>query len=50
MMLSIKLLKDCWGSHSYFGYKNGTQYTDGFNSLEELIENYPEFKDVEVVK
>lgn len=50
MVLTVKFLKDCWGSHSYFGYKNGIQYTDGCDSLEELIEDYPEFQGVEVIK
>lgn len=40
----IKYLKDCFGSHSYFGYKYGEQYTDGYDSKYELIEDNPEFK------
>jgi len=50
MVLTVKFLKDCWGSHSYFGCKNGSQHTDGFDSLEELIEDYPEFKGMEIIK
>jgi len=49
MVLTVKFLKDCWGSHSYFGCKNGSQHTDGFDSLEELIEDYPEFKGMEII-
>lgn len=40
----IKYLKDCFGGHSYFGYKYGEQYTDGYDSKYELIEDNPEFK------
>lgn len=42
-MYSIKLLKDCWESHSYFGFKDGNQYTDGYDSVAELLEDYPAF-------
>ena len=42
-MLEIKELKDCWGSYSYFGFKDGKQYTEGFDTIEELKENYEEF-------
>lgn len=35
---------DCWGSISYFGYKNGKQYTEDHWSITDLIECYPEFK------
>ena len=43
--LEIKELKDCWGSTSYFGYKDGKQYTDACDTMEELKENYDIFYD-----
>ena len=42
-MLEIKMLKDCWGSYSYFGFKDGRQYTGGYDTIEELVEQYEEF-------
>ena len=42
-MLEIKMLKDCWGSNSYFGFKDGRQYTEGYDTIEELLEQYEEF-------
>ena len=44
-MLEIKLLKDCWGSTSYFGFKDGNQYTEGYDTIEELQEQYLEFQE-----
>ena len=43
-MLEIKLLKDCWGSHSFFGYKDGQQLTEAYDTIEELIEDDGAFK------
>lgn len=40
---------DCWGSISYFGYKNGKQYTEDHWSVSDLIEQYPEFKESTVI-
>lgn len=48
-MLRIEISKDCWGSFSYFGFKNDRQYTESFDTIEELIEAYNEFNDVNVV-
>lgn len=45
-MLEIKLLKDCWGSYSFFGYKDGRQYTEAYDTIEELIEDNNEFKGI----
>ena len=45
IMLEIKLLKDCWGSTSYFGFKDGKQYTEGYDTIEELKEQYLEFQE-----
>lgn len=42
--LSIKLLQDCWGSESYFGYKDNKQYTESYDTIEELREENPEFE------
>jgi len=43
-MLEIKLLKDCWGSYSFFGYKDGQQYTEAYDTITDLIEGNEEFK------
>ena len=43
-MLEIKELKDCWGSTSYFGYKDGKQYPEAYDTIEEIKEQYEEFK------
>lgn len=45
--LRIKCGKDCFGGTSYFGYKDGRQYTDGYDYLPDLIEDYPEFEGFE---
>lgn len=42
-MYKIKLLKDCWGSYSYFGYINNNCHTEGYDTLRELLEDYPAF-------
>ena len=47
--LRIEISKDCWGSFSYFGFINDRQYTESFDTIEELIEAYNEFNDVNVV-
>ena len=44
-MMEIKKLKDCWGGSSYFGYVDGEQYTDGYDTIEDLNEEYEQFKD-----
>lgn len=46
--LLIKKSRDCFGGTSYFGYLNGQQYTEGYYSKSELIEDYPEFKKAKV--
>lgn len=45
-----KIIKgmDCWGTVSYFGYKDGKQYTEDHWSVSDLIEHYPEFKNATV--
>lgn len=43
-MLEIKLLKDCWGSYSLFGYKNNKQLTEAYDTIEELQEDNQDFK------
>ena len=48
-MLEIKELKDCWGSYSYFGYKDNKQYTEGYDTIEDLKEQYEEFKNVQIL-
>lgn len=45
-MLEIKLLKDCWGTYSYFGYKDNKQYTEAYDTIAELKEQYLEFNKV----
>lgn len=46
--LEIKKLKDCWGCECYFGYKDGKQYTDSYDCVSDLKEQYPIFKLIEV--
>ena len=43
-MLEIKKVKDCWGNYSFIGYKDGKQYTEAYDTIEELKEQYEEFK------
>ena len=40
----VKKLKDCWGSESYFGFINGKQYTEGYDTVKELVEQNDNFK------
>lgn len=46
-----KIIKnmDCWGTISYFGYKDGKQHTEDHWSISDLIEHYPDFKDATVI-
>ena len=46
--LEIRKTKDCWGCEVYFGYKNGKQYTDYFDIVSDLKEQYPIFNLIEV--
>lgn len=46
--LEIKQSRDCWGCNSWFGYKDGKQYTDFFDTVSDLKEAYPIFKLIEV--
>lgn len=39
----IRKSNDPWGVECYFGYKNGRQYTDAYDTLSELLENNCEF-------
>ena len=48
MKLEIKFLQDCFGGHSFFGYKDGKQYTDGYSAIIDLLDDYPEFLDIVV--
>ena len=47
--LEIRKEKDCWGCDVYFGYKDGKQYTDYFDVVSELKEQYPIFNLIEVM-
>ena len=47
--LEIRKAKDCWGCDVYFGYKDGKQYTDYFDAVSELKEQYPIFNLIEVM-
>ena len=47
--LEIRKEKDCWGCEVYFGYKDGKQYTDYFDAVSELKEQYPIFNLIEVM-
>lgn len=49
-VLTIHLLKDCWGSESYFGYKNNIQITEDYYSPSELIYDYPSFKNAKIIE
>lgn len=46
--LVIKKQRDCFGGTSFFGYVDGEQYTEGYDSKSDLIEDYPEFKKAKV--
>ena len=46
--LEIRKEKDCWGCEVYFGYKDGKQYTDYFDVLSELKEQYPIFNNIQI--
>lgn len=48
-MLKINLVKDCWGSYSYVGLKDNRQYTEIFDTIEELKEQYPEYEGIKAV-
>ena len=39
----IRKSNDPWGVECYFGYKNGRQYTEAYDTLSELLENNCEF-------
>ena len=45
----IRFCKDCLGCHSYFGFKNDKQYTEAYDSLLELFEDYPEFLNTKII-
>ena len=47
--LEIRKEKDCWGCEVYFEYKDGKQYTDYFDVVSELKEQYPIFNLIEVM-
>lgn len=38
----IRKASDPWGAECYFGYKNGRQYTDAYDTLSELLEDNDE--------
>ena len=42
--MEIKYLVDCWGSYSFFGFKDGKQYTEAYDDLDDLVADYPEFE------
>lgn len=44
------MLKDCWGSNSYFGFKDGRQYTEGYDTIDDLVEQYEEFRIIVAIK
>lgn len=47
--MQIKELNDCWGDSSYFGYMDNKQYTEGYYSPCELIEDNPQFKNANII-
>ena len=47
--LEIKKVRDCFGSESYVGYKDGKQYTEMCDTIEEIKEDYDIFKDIEIL-
>lgn len=49
LKLDIKKVKDCWESYSYIGYKDGKQYTDCCDTIEEIKEQYEIFRDIEII-
>ena len=48
--LEIRKEKDCLGCDVYFGYKDGKQYTDYFDVVSELKEQYPIFTLIKVAE
>ncbi len=49
LKLDIKKVRDCWGSTSYIGYKEGKQYTECHDTIEEIKEQYDIFSDLEII-
>lgn len=49
LKLNIKKVEDCWGGYSYIGYKDGKQYTECCDSIEEIKEKYDIFKNLEIM-
>lgn len=49
MKLEVKLVLDCFKTVSYFGYKDGQQFTEGYDSLRDLVDDYPEFLGADIV-
>lgn len=41
--LVIKKCTSCWGDEMYFGFVNGRQYTEGYEAIEDLLEDNPQF-------
>ena len=47
---TIKHQPDIYGVLCYWGYKNGRQYTENYEMLQDLIDDYPQFEGVEIQK
>lgn len=47
--LFIVKSRDCWDSTSYSGYKEGFQYTECYDTITELKEDYKEFSQAKLI-
>ena len=45
----IEVARDCWGSYSFFGSKDGEVITEAHDTLEDLIESHPDFNEAAAV-
>ena len=43
--LSVKECTSCWGDKMYFGFVGSRQYTEGYETISELEDDNPQFKD-----
>lgn len=46
----INYQKDCWGSHQFFGYQGTKQITEGYDTVQELVEHYPAFDSAVIIR
>lgn len=49
MNKEIRLIKSCWGDYGYTGYVDGKQYTEIYDTRNELLEDHEDFAKVDVI-